>query len=77
MAAVPTLSMYGTPAAGTSSRLSTPTSRPAPWSGIEYVSPREGKCGAKDDTCEGPRAKGTDFCIGHLRAVEKAAREQV
>ena len=25
------------------------------------------RCIAKDDTCEGPKARGTDFCIGHLR----------
>lgn len=25
------------------------------------------RCTANDDTCEGPKARGTDFCIGHLR----------
>ena len=25
------------------------------------------RCIANDDTCEGPKARGTDFCIGHLR----------
>ena len=26
------------------------------------------KCMAKDDTCEGFRAQGTEFCAGHLRS---------
>lgn len=26
------------------------------------------RCIANDDTCEGPKAKGTDYCIGHLRS---------
>ncbi len=26
--------------------------------------------------CKGPKAKGTDFCIGHLRSMEKAQKEQ-
>jgi hypothetical protein len=25
------------------------------------------RCTANDDTCEGPKARGTDFCYGHLR----------
>lgn len=28
------------------------------------------RCIANNDTCEGPKAKGTDWCIGHLRAFE-------
>ena len=31
-----------------------------------------GKCAGNDDTCEGPKAKGTDFCIGHLRSQGQA-----
>ena len=26
------------------------------------------RCIANEDTCEGPKAKGTDFCVGHLRS---------
>lgn len=33
------------------------------------------RCIANDDTCEGPKAKGTDYCIGHLRAMEKETDE--
>lgn len=29
------------------------------------------RCIANNDTCEGPQAKGTEHCIGHLRAMEK------
>lgn len=25
-------------------------------------------CRANDNTCKGPKAKGTDYCVGHLRA---------
>jgi hypothetical protein len=25
------------------------------------------RCIENNDTCEGPKARGTDFCIGHLR----------
>lgn len=42
--------------------------RPAPV-GAEYVG--RNRCIANNDTCEGPKAKGTDYCIGHLRSMEK------
>jgi hypothetical protein len=29
------------------------------------------RCVADNDTCEGPKAKGTEYCIGHLRSVAK------
>lgn len=29
------------------------------------------RCEANNDTCEGPKAKGTDYCIGHLRMMAK------
>lgn len=32
---------------------------------------RGNKCSANDDTCEGMRAKGTEFCMGHLRSKDK------
>lgn len=31
-----------------------------------------GKCMGNDDTCEGPKAKGTEYCIGHLRSMGQA-----
>jgi hypothetical protein len=30
------------------------------------------RCIANEDTCEGPKAKGTDFCVGHLRSKGQA-----
>jgi len=29
------------------------------------------RCIANNDTCEGPQARGSEHCIGHLRAKEK------
>lgn len=46
---------------------------PAPPSGNKYEG-KQGVCihvGADGMQCRGPRAKETDFCIGHLRAIEK------
>lgn len=46
---------------------------PAPPSGNKYEG-RQGVCihvGTDGMQCRGPRAKQTDFCIGHLRAIEK------
>jgi hypothetical protein len=31
-----------------------------------------GKCMGNEDTCEGPKAKGTEYCIGHLRSMGQA-----
>jgi len=45
----------------------------APPSGIEYKTPLP-HCtalSAREEECLAPRAKGTLFCIGHLRQVEK------
>jgi hypothetical protein len=33
------------------------------------------RCVANNDTCEGPKAKETDYCIGHLRAMSKKSEE--
>lgn len=30
---------------------------------------REGKCLGNDDTCGARKAKGTDYCVGHLRSM--------
>ena len=61
--AVPAHSYYGQPVSGI---------RLAPTAGAEIAAPSgpyigRNRCIAKDDTCEGPKARGTDFCIGHLR----------
>lgn len=69
---VPAYSYHGVPAGG--SRLaSIDGARIAPPSG-PYVG-RGNKCVANDDTCEGMRAKGTEYCMGHLRQVTKTKGE--
>lgn len=66
--AVPAYSLYGQPANAArlahmdGARLAAPS---APYLG------RGNKCSANDDTCEGMRAKGTAFCMGHLRSIQK------
>ena len=37
--------------------------------GVDYTG--RNRCIAENDTCEGPRAKGTQYCIGHLRKMTK------
>lgn len=37
--------------------------------GGEYTG--RNRCVAENDTCEGPKAKGTQYCIGHLRKAAK------
>jgi hypothetical protein len=40
---------------------------------------KQGVCihiGQDHNQCRGPRAMGTDFCIGHLRAIEKMIKAQ-
>lgn len=66
--AVPTHALYGRPAQDArlayvdNARIAAPS---APYVG------RGNKCSANEDTCEGARAKGTQFCAGHLRSMVK------
>jgi hypothetical protein len=60
--------MYGRPAGA--SRQSTVAGARLAAASAEYVG-RGNKCSANDDTCEGAKAKGTDFCVGHLRSKAK------
>ena len=66
--AVPAYSLYGQPANAArlahmdGARIAAPS---APYVG------RGNKCTANDDTCEGMRAKGTAYCMGHLRSLKK------
>ncbi len=65
---VPAHTYYGQPISGMrlaavdGARVAAPS---APYIG------RGNKCTANEDTCEGMRAKGTEFCMGHLRQVTK------
>lgn len=40
-------------------------------SGVPYVG--HTRCMANEATCQGHRAKGTEYCIGHLRSMAKIA----
>lgn len=66
--AVPAHAYYGQPqgdyrrAAFADARLA---SASAPYVG------RGNKCMGNDDTCKGIRAKGTQYCMGHLRRIAK------
>jgi hypothetical protein len=66
MGAVPAYSLYGRPATDSrlahmdGARLAAPS---APYLG------RGNLCSANDDTCEGRKAQGTEFCYGHLRSL--------
>jgi hypothetical protein len=66
--AVPAQSYYGAPVSGL---------RLAPTAGAKIAAPSapyigRNRCIANDDTCEGPKARGTDYCIGHLRSQGQA-----
>ena len=57
---------YGVPIQGIRPSAEVPGSRQAPPSG-PYLG-RGNFCVANDDTCTGRKAKGTDYCMGHLRS---------
>lgn len=63
--AVPAHSLYGQPA--NNMRLNAVADARLAAASAPYVG-RGNKCTANDDTCEGSRAKGTEFCMGHLRS---------
>lgn len=62
---IPAHALYGSPvghyrlAHTDTARLAAPS---APYVG------RGNKCSANEDSCEGMRAKGTELCMGHLKA---------
>jgi hypothetical protein len=55
-----------------------PNTELAPPSGNPYLGKYQSCLVVRADgaQCKGPKAKGTDFCIGHLRSMEKAQKEQ-
>ena len=57
---------YGEPISGIRPSAEIPGSRQAPPSG-PYLG-RGNFCAANEDTCTGRKAKGTDYCMGHLRS---------
>jgi hypothetical protein len=76
MAGTPIHSYYGVPATRDSRPYATADAAPAPAGGMPYLG--HTRCIANEETCQGARAKGTDYCIGHLRQKAKEqADEQV
>lgn len=63
---------YGDPVAGQRPAGQQAGSKIAPGS-APYLG--RNRCIANNDTCEGPKAKNTDYCIGHLRAMAKKDEE--
>jgi hypothetical protein len=68
----PAHSQYGVPQ--TSSSLSSVSGAKLAAASGPYIG-RGNKCSGNDDTCEGMRAKGTEFCAGHMRSANKVSRE--
>jgi len=64
----PTHALYGQPVQGSRPAGAQVGSKMAP-PGAPYLGRQ--RCVANGDTCEGPQAKGTNYCIGHLRSSEK------
>ena len=62
--------LYGVPIQGIRPASEVPGSKPATASG-PYLG-RGNFCAADEDTCKGRKAKGTDYCMGHLRSRGEA-----
>jgi hypothetical protein len=69
MAGTPAYSYYGVSAIRDSRPYATADASPAPAGGMPYLG--HTRCMANEETCQGARAKGTDYCIGHLRQKAK------
>jgi hypothetical protein len=69
MSSAPIYSYYGVSANQNSRPYATADAKPAPAGGMPYAG--HTRCIANNETCQGARAKGTNFCIGHLRQIEK------
>lgn len=42
---------------------------PGPTPEEKHAAERAGKCIGNDDTCGARRAKGTEYCVGHMRSL--------
>jgi hypothetical protein len=65
--AVPAHTLYGAPVTG--QRLAHTDGARIAAASAPYIG--RNRCIANDDTCEGPKAKGTDYCVGHLRSKKE------
>lgn len=66
---VPAYSLYGESATRGQRQYGLEGAVPAAPGGMPYLG--HTSCMANEETCRGARAKGTDFCIGHLRSMAK------
>jgi hypothetical protein len=66
---VPAHAYYGRPVGG--QRLAAVEGARIATASAPYVG-RGNKCSANEDTCEGIRAKGTEYCMGHIRKFKPA-----
>lgn len=64
--------LYGKPVDNVRPAMSNTGTAPA-GAGLPYLG--RNRCIANNDTCEGPKARDTDYCIGHLRSMEKKVEE--
>lgn len=69
MAGTPAYSYYGVSVTRDSRPYATADASPAPAGGMPFLG--HTRCIANEETCQGARAKGTDYCIGHLRQKAK------
>jgi hypothetical protein len=69
MAGTPVYSYYGVSSNRDSRPYATADAVPAPAGGMPYLG--HTRCMANEESCQGARAKGTDYCIGHLRQKAK------
>lgn len=65
----PAHAMYGKPVDGYRQAAQSLAGARLQAGGGEYTG--RNRCVADGDTCEGPKAKGTQYCIGHLRKAAK------
>ena len=66
---IPAHAMYGKPVDGVRQAAQSLAGARLQAGGGEYTG--RNRCVAENDTCEGPKAKGTSYCIGHLRKMAK------
>lgn len=69
---VPAHSYYGQPVSGR--RLAAVSGSRVAAASAPFVG-RGNKCSANEDTCEGIRAKGTEYCMGHIRKFKPVVSE--
>lgn len=69
MAGTPLYSYYGESAMRNARSSMSPNAGAPQAGGMPFLG--HTRCMANEETCQGARAKGTDYCIGHLRQMTK------